>query len=188
MHFEGVVTINASRQKVWDFLTDPNLVSQCAPGLKSMDVVVPDKKFHAVVSIGFGSMKTTFDTEIEWGELDPLNRATITAHATAPGSAVDVTSEMVLSEGAALEPEAAGSAESPGGGNLWARLVAFFKKLFGISAPSQEPVSLETTELRWEAEIVVVGRIKSTASRFMGSVSKQLSKAFFDCVKRKIET
>jgi carbon monoxide dehydrogenase subunit G len=146
MHFDGRVTINAPRQKVWDFLTDPQAVSECAPGLKSMEVIVPDEKFKAVVSVGFGAMKVSFEAEVEWGEMDPLNSATISAHATAPGSVVDVSSKMNL------------SSEND-----------------------------EVTQLDWEADVDISGRIKSMASRLMGSVTNKLTGVFFDCVKKKIE-
>jgi hypothetical protein len=36
--------------------------------------------------------------------------------------------------------------------------------------------------------LVIVGPIASTAMRLMGSVTKQLTKVFFICVKQKIET
>ncbi len=151
MHFDGTVQIMAPRQKVWDFLTDPEAVSQCAPGLRSMEVVVPGEKFRAQVSVGFGSMKVNFDAEISWQDLEPLDRASIIAHATAPGSVVDVTSEMRLVEMAGADD----------------------------GSPA--------TEMHWTADIQVSGRIRAMASRLMGSVTKQLTRVFFNCVKNKIE-
>lgn len=99
MHFEGTVNINAPREKVWEYLTDPNSVSQCAPGLKSVEVIEPDKKFKAVAGVGFGSVKVTFDSDVEWVELDPPKHAQMKAHGKAPGSGVDITSNMNLLEG-----------------------------------------------------------------------------------------
>jgi carbon monoxide dehydrogenase subunit G len=99
MHLEGNVSIAAPRQKVWDSLTDPYFVSQCAPGLESMDVIEPDKKFRAVAGAGFGSIKVTFKTDVEWVELDAPTRASMKVHGTAPGSAMDMTSAMILSDG-----------------------------------------------------------------------------------------
>ncbi len=97
MHFEGSVSINAPREKVYAFLTDPNLVSQCAPGLESMQIVVPDKQFKVIASIGFGSVKVTFDVDVEWQDLQPPNYARMKAHGKAPGSGADVVSDMRLS-------------------------------------------------------------------------------------------
>jgi hypothetical protein len=100
MNFKGTVTINAPREKVWDFLTDPTQLTECAPGLEKLDVIVPNEKFRAVASAGFGAIKATFVTDATWMDLDPPNRARMKIHGTAPGSGVDGTSEMVLSDGA----------------------------------------------------------------------------------------
>jgi carbon monoxide dehydrogenase subunit G len=44
-----------------------------------------------------------------------------------------------------------------------------------------------TTDLRWTADIAVVGTIASVAARLMSPVTKKLTGVFFDCVKGKIE-
>jgi uncharacterized protein len=100
MHFEGAVDIRAPRERVWRFLTDPDAVSGCAPGLESVEVVVPQQKFRAVASVGFGAIKVTFTADAEWLELEPPTRARMKLHGTAPGSAVDAASEMLLADGA----------------------------------------------------------------------------------------
>jgi carbon monoxide dehydrogenase subunit G len=43
-------------------------------------------------------VKARFTTEIEVVEISPPNRAKLKAHGTAPGSAVDVVSEMIISQ------------------------------------------------------------------------------------------
>jgi hypothetical protein len=146
MQFKGVVSIQASRDKVWQSLTDPEFVSQCAPGLEKMEIIVPDEKFRVVASIGLGSVKATFTTDVEWLELEAPNHARMKAHGTAPGSGMDATSDMYLSDGAN-----------------------------------------GTTELNWQADVIIVGTIASLASRLLGSVTQKLTNAFFGCVKAKIE-
>lgn len=100
MKVSGTTTINAPRQKVWDFLTDPERVSKCAPGLESMEIVEKDKKFKAVGSVGLGNLKVRFNGDVEFVEMDAPNRAVMKGHGTAPGSAVDGTAEMKLRDGA----------------------------------------------------------------------------------------
>lgn len=146
MHLEGSVTINAQRDTVWEFLTDPNSVASCAPGLESLEIVEPDKKFLVVASVGLGTVKVKFKTDVEWIELDEPNRAKMKAHGNAPGSSVDATSEMILSDGEDGK-----------------------------------------TEFEWNAEVVVVGKIASLASRLMGGVTQKLTNEFFKCMKDKIE-
>ena len=99
MQLQGTVNIKAPRQKVWEFLIDPHQVSQCAPGVESVEIIEPNRKFRAVASIGLGSVKARFSGNAEFLELDAPNRAKIKGHGSAPGSAADVTSEMFLSDG-----------------------------------------------------------------------------------------
>jgi carbon monoxide dehydrogenase subunit G len=99
MHFEGQVEIKADRNKVWGFVTDPDSVAKCAPGVESMEIVTPDDKFKAVASIGLGNLKVRFNADVEWTELDKPNKASLKAHGTAPGSATDVVATMALNDG-----------------------------------------------------------------------------------------
>lgn len=101
MNFKGTVTINAPRQAVWQFLTNPEQLTQCAPGLESLDVITPNEKFRAVASVGFGAVKARFVTDVEWVDLDAPNRARMKVHGKAPGSVADATSEMTLTDGPA---------------------------------------------------------------------------------------
>ena len=146
MRLEGTVNIKAAREKVWGFLTDANQVSQCAPGVESVEIITPNKKFRAVASVGFGAVKAKFAGTGEFVELDAPNWAKIKAHGDAPGSAVDVLSEMTLTDGADL-----------------------------------------STDVKWIADVTVVGTIASLASRMMGGITQTLTAEFFNCAKKKIE-
>jgi len=146
MHFEGALSIRAPREKVWDYLTDPEKVSKSAPGLESLEIVEPGKKFRATTSIGFGSVKVRFVNDVVWVDLDPPNMARMKAHGKAPGSGVDATTSMTLTDG-------------------------------------QDGA----TELAWTADVNVVGTIASLAARLMGGVTKKLTAAFFESVRREIE-
>ncbi|RLT39135.1 MAG: hypothetical protein DWI61_05840 [Chloroflexi bacterium] len=97
MNFQGTVNIKAAQQSVWDFLTDPEKVSQCAPGVNAFEVVEPGKKFRAGVEVGFGSIKAKFLMDVEWTTLDEPNVAALRAQGRAPASAVEARSEMRLS-------------------------------------------------------------------------------------------
>lgn len=99
MLIEGKDTIKASRDEVWKFLTDAESVAQCTPGLESMEILEPNKKFEALGALGLGTVKVKFKTTIEWTELDAPNRAKMKMHGTAPGSSIDVTSEVDLTDG-----------------------------------------------------------------------------------------
>ncbi|MCC7361996.1 MAG: carbon monoxide dehydrogenase subunit G [Anaerolineales bacterium] len=98
MHLEGKVMINAPRERVYAFLTDPTQVSTCAPGIEKVEQVEPGKSFRATASIGFGTVKARFAGDVEWLELEAPTRAKMKAHGKASGSAADVVSEMKLSD------------------------------------------------------------------------------------------
>jgi carbon monoxide dehydrogenase subunit G len=98
MHFEGSVQINASRDKVWAFLIDPNQVGSCGPGVESIEVI-DDTHFKATAKVGVGFISARFVVNMELVDLTPPDQANIKAHGQAPGSAVDATATMRLSDG-----------------------------------------------------------------------------------------
>ena len=146
MRFQGTLTIAAPRPRVWAFLTDAEAVGACAPGLESLEIVTPGERFRAVAAVGFGNVKVRFVNEVDWLELEEPTHARMKVHGTAPGSAVDATSEMELAD------RADGA-----------------------------------TELRWSADVAVVGTIASLAARLMGGVAQRLTDAFFERVRARIE-
>ncbi len=146
MHFEGKVNIKVSRPDVWVFLTDAETVSRCMPGLESIEIITPGKKFRAIGAIGLGAIKVKMNTEVEWLELQAPDRAKMRMKGTAPGSSIDVDSEMLLADG-------------PDG----------------------------STDMKWSAEVKVLGTIASLAARLMKPVTQKLTGQFFACVKKKLE-
>ncbi len=147
MLLKGDVAIRASRKRVWDFLTDPNQIGQCAPGVEKIEVIEPDKRYRGTVSVGLGTIKARFEGEVEILELNQPDHAKLKAHGTATGSAADAISEMSLSDG-------------PDGATL----------------------------VHWTADINVSGQLASLAARLMVPVSQKLAAAFYDEVRRRIET
>ena len=99
MQLKGDVTIRAPRKKVWDFLTDPEQIGQCAPGVEKIEMLEPLKRYHGVASVGLGSVRARFSGEVEVLELDEPNYAKVKAHGSATGSVADAVSEMTLSDG-----------------------------------------------------------------------------------------
>jgi carbon monoxide dehydrogenase subunit G len=98
MHFEGSVPINASREKVWAFVIDPGQVGQCGPGVEKVEVV-DATHFKVVAKVGIGFISARFNVDMTFAEFEAPDRALIKAHGQAPGSAVDATAEMRLSDG-----------------------------------------------------------------------------------------
>ena len=100
MKFSGTVEIKAPRDRVWSFLMDPNQVGPCGPGVESIEVV-DETHFKAKAKVGIGFISARFNVDMEIAERDEPNRAVIKARGQAPGSAVDATATMALSDGEA---------------------------------------------------------------------------------------
>jgi carbon monoxide dehydrogenase subunit G len=98
MQFAGTVDIAAPRDKVWAFVIDPNQVGQCGPGVESIEVI-DGTHFKATAKVGIGFINARFVVNMEMAELTPPDKAVIKAHGQAPGSAVDATAQMSLSDG-----------------------------------------------------------------------------------------
>jgi carbon monoxide dehydrogenase subunit G len=99
VQLNGEVTIRAPRKVVWDFLTDPVQIAQCAPGVEKVEVIEPDKRYKGIISIGLGSVKARFEGEVEVLELEEPDHAKLSARGSSGGSAADALSEMQLSDG-----------------------------------------------------------------------------------------
>jgi carbon monoxide dehydrogenase subunit G len=97
MKFAGTVDIAAPRDKVWAFVIDPNQVGQCGPGVESIEVI-DDTHFKATAKVGIGFIRARFVVNMEMADLAAPDRAVIKAHGQAPGSAVDATANMTLSD------------------------------------------------------------------------------------------
>jgi carbon monoxide dehydrogenase subunit G len=100
MHFEGSVEIAAPRDRVWAFVIDPTQVGVCGPGVESIEVT-DATHFKATAKVGVGFISARFVVNIEFAEMTAPDASTIKAHGQAPGSAVDATAHMRLSDGEA---------------------------------------------------------------------------------------
>ena len=99
MKFAGTVDINAPRDRVWAYVTDPNQVGQCGPGVEKIELI-DATHFKATAKVGIGFISARFVVDMEFAELNAPNDATIKVHGQAPGSAVDATAQMRLSDNA----------------------------------------------------------------------------------------
>jgi hypothetical protein len=104
MRFTGTERIPASRQKVWQFLTNPEAVVRCVPDVDGLEVVDPSR-LKAQVRAGIGPVRGKFGFDVAWKELREPSHAHMTAQGKTPGSAVTVDSTMDLAETGAEETE-----------------------------------------------------------------------------------
>lgn len=72
MEMSGEYKINASREKVWDALNDPEILKQSIPGCEEIDQKSPTE-MSAKVTAKVGPVKAKFSGEVELTDLDPPN-------------------------------------------------------------------------------------------------------------------
>lgn len=118
MRLQGTTLINAARPVVWEFVTDGEKVAQCAPGVEKIEIIEPRRKFKAVLSVGFGTVKAKFNAEIEFTELDEPNRAVFKGRGVSSAGVGDATAEMLLADAAAGQTELKWTADVNVGGTL----------------------------------------------------------------------
>jgi uncharacterized protein len=98
MQFSGSVEIAAPRDKVWDFVSDPQQMGLCGPGVESVEKQ-DDDHFTAHARVGIGPIKLRFSGQAEFLERVAPERASVRGRGSAPGSAVDGTAQMTLRDG-----------------------------------------------------------------------------------------
>jgi carbon monoxide dehydrogenase subunit G len=154
MQLKGDVTIRAPRKRVWDFMTDPEQIGQCAPGVEKIEMIEPLKRYRGIVSIGFGAVKARFSGEVEILELDEPNRAKLKAHGSATGSVADAVSEMYLSDG-------------PDGSTLvhWTADVNVAGQLASLAARLMVPVSQKLSGLFYDEVRKRIEKEEANAAR-----------------------
>ncbi|HEY2887983.1 MAG TPA: carbon monoxide dehydrogenase subunit G [Candidatus Limnocylindrales bacterium] len=122
MEFGGSVRIEAPRQAVWDFLADFEGLASCGPGVESVERL-DDRRARVTAKLGLGFITSRFSIDLELGELEPPERATLTGRGEAPGTQVEGVAEMRLT----------GPAEGPTDLD-WRAEVNLFGSLAGIGA------------------------------------------------------
>jgi carbon monoxide dehydrogenase subunit G len=97
MEFSGTQTIGAPIHKVWTFLLDVNKVAECAPGFQSLEVL-GEEHWKALVGVGIGPVKAKFTLDVTRPELKEPEHMVVKGRGKAPGSAVELSGDMHLTE------------------------------------------------------------------------------------------
>jgi hypothetical protein len=97
LNFEGTYEVKAPRERVWDFVINPNKIGKCLPDLKSLDVEA-ENKFTAVARVGIGFMKGDFKFQLAIVEQNPPSHARLKGTGTGVGSTVNMDTQVDLAE------------------------------------------------------------------------------------------
>jgi uncharacterized protein len=77
MKIEGTREIPAPREKVWAALLDPNTLAKAIPGCDGLEEIGPGE-YKAVMKVGVGAIKGTFEGKVRLSDLDAPNRYRMT--------------------------------------------------------------------------------------------------------------
>jgi hypothetical protein len=73
MKIEGTSDILAPRDKVWSAFLDPGVLAKAIPGCDVLEEVAPGE-FKAVMKVGVGAIKGTFEGKVRLTDQEPPNR------------------------------------------------------------------------------------------------------------------
>jgi len=73
MKIEGTREISAPRDRVWAAFLDPAVLAKAIPGCDALEEVGTGE-YKAVMKIGVGAIKGTFEGKVRLSDLDPPNR------------------------------------------------------------------------------------------------------------------
>ena len=137
LEFSGSPAIAAPRERVWERLMDPDFVAQSAPGVESVQVIDPTH-FKVVSGFGVGSIRVRFTMDVELYDIMDGRSAKMRVRGKAPGSAIDVVSNMQIDD--------AGS----GGSQLkWSATTEVSGTVASVGARLMEGTARKLTEQFW---------------------------------------
>lgn len=95
LEFSGAPEIAAPPEHVWKKLLDHEFVASVAPGVESVEAI-DDRHFKVVAGVGVGSVKLTFQLDVELSDLVPPRRLKMAARGKAPGSGIEVSTDLEI--------------------------------------------------------------------------------------------
>lgn len=96
MHFEGEFIIDAPREEVWGYISNPQSALDYVPNIRKLNVL-SENKFTATVGVGVGSIRGNFDLEFEVVENIPPIHTKLKAKGSGLKSIVDFETAIDLS-------------------------------------------------------------------------------------------
>lgn len=97
IEFEGSFESDHSREELWKYFTDPDILVQCAPGCDELTLVSPSE-LQATVAVGVGSVKPTFDVDVVITEATHPERLVMQAGGDSSKNSFETVAEMTLED------------------------------------------------------------------------------------------
>ncbi|MFW6448949.1 MAG: CoxG family protein [Halobacteriota archaeon] len=95
LEFTGEQRLERSPEELWPYFTDPDVLAECAPGCKSMELVEPHR-LEVTMAVGVGSVKPEFDVDVLVTESTFPSVLSMRAIGHAPRNEFEMTADMAL--------------------------------------------------------------------------------------------
>lgn len=94
MEFNDTILVAASRERVWQALSNPEEIGPCIPGLETVEIYDEGRAFGGQASVKLGSSALTFPARVAWIEREAPNGGRLQASARLAG--YDIKGEGVV--------------------------------------------------------------------------------------------
>ncbi len=95
MKIEETFHVPATPETVWQFITDPEEVGPCVPGLSDIEIVGPDR-YKAKLKVAVGPIKASFNFEVEVTEETPPSQILSVTRGEEGSKSSKVTAHNIL--------------------------------------------------------------------------------------------
>ncbi len=95
MQLTGEHSFAAPRQRVWDFLLDPDVLQQCLPGCEKLEQIGEDE-YNATMKIGIAMIRGTFQGRVKISDKQEPERYTMMVEGSGPQGQVSGTGTLEL--------------------------------------------------------------------------------------------
>ncbi|MEY7850073.1 CoxG family protein [Natrarchaeobius sp. A-rgal3] len=152
LEFTGENEMEQSKEELWPYFTDTDVLAECAPGCKEMTLKSPHE-IEAVLAVGVGSVKPEFDVDVVVTRADQPDALEMNAVGHAPRNEFETTAEMELRENDdggttvawSATADVSGTIASLGGRALKSVTNRLVKKFFAdLQAKADEGVEAES--------------------------------------------
>lgn len=98
MHHEGSFDVPAAKEKVYDFITDPNKITTIFPDVQNVKVI-DENNFTLKAKVGMSFIRGTMDVKGAMSEKKRPTTAKLKARGSGLNSAVELDSTFTMSDG-----------------------------------------------------------------------------------------
>ena len=97
MHIQGSYRLNAPVKKAWDFVSNPERIGNCLPGLENLEVKDPEN-FNVTVKVGISFVRGSFKFTFRLLDQTPPSHSKFEAIGKGAGVSVRLNTSMQLVE------------------------------------------------------------------------------------------